>query len=129
MVDFRASFVKGDSLDKGNVAKHQRSLLCAKGGGIFAKNDGGIVNKATQSLSQLRRQLPLHKGAFDMRTFCANFLSVFCSSAIASFQPRSLRVVFVIQEKRTTEVVLFIFQLLKITKLNCLCFLTIASVC
>ena len=45
------------------------SLPCVKGGGS-RKRDGGIVTKqkliVKQSLSRLRRQLPLHKGAFGL---------------------------------------------------------------
>ena len=53
----------------------QNSLPCVKGGGFCEAKDGGIVGYAisvaviiimlkTQSLSRLRRQLPLHKGAY-----------------------------------------------------------------
>ena len=41
----------------------------------------------------------IHKGAFGTKTSCANFLFVFCSLAIAFFEPRDYRVVFVIQQK------------------------------
>ena len=52
----------------------------------------------SQSLSlAVARQLPLHKGAFGTKTSSANFLFVFCSPAIAFFEPRDYRVVFVIQ--------------------------------
>ena len=40
----------------------QKSLPCVKGGGTACR-DGGIVKTKKQSLSRLRRQLPLHKGA------------------------------------------------------------------
>ena len=50
-------------------------LPCVKGGGFCGAKDGGIVGYGvtvaviliklkTQSLSRLRRQLPLHKGAY-----------------------------------------------------------------
>ena len=45
----------------------------------------------------------------------ANFLSVSCSSALASFEPRSSRVVFVIQQQRTAhfeQSFIFAFKLL-----------------
>ena len=55
------------------------SLPCVKGGGFCEAKDGGIVGYGvtvaviiiklkTQSLSRLRRQLPLHKGAFFHRS-------------------------------------------------------------
>ena len=55
------------------------SLPCVKGGGT-RQRDGGIVKvrfSIKQSLSRLRRQLPLHKGAFF--TFIYN-LSIFLTS-------------------------------------------------
>ena len=55
------------------------SLPCVKGGGS-RKRDGGIVKAKSykrQSLSRLRRQLPLHKGAiflfiYDLSIFLTN---------------------------------------------------------
>jgi len=49
--------------------KAQFRLPCVKGGVIFFENDGGIVIKTLilnkkQPLRRLRRQLPLHRGAF-----------------------------------------------------------------
>ena len=57
------------------IAERQKSLPCVKGGGFCEAKDGGIVGYGvtvaviiiklkTQSLSRLRRQLPLHKGAY-----------------------------------------------------------------
>ena len=45
----------------------------------------------------------LPEGAFDTRTFCPDFLFVFCLSAIAFIEPRDYRVVFVIQRKDPTD--------------------------
>ena len=49
----------------------EKTLSCVKGGGTACR-DGGIVKTKfyeKQSLSRLRRQLPLHKGAFLMFTY------------------------------------------------------------
>ena len=57
------------------------SLPCVKGGGFCEAKDGGIVGYGvtvaviiiklkTQSLSRLRRQLPLHKGAIFAIALC-----------------------------------------------------------
>ena len=57
----------------------EKSLPCVKGGGTACR-DGGIVEAEfykKQSLSRLRRQLPLHKGAFFMFTYA---LSIFLTS-------------------------------------------------
>ena len=51
----------------------------------------------TSRLATLASSLP--EGAFDTRTFCPDFLFVFCLSAIAFIEPRDYRVVFVIQQK------------------------------
>ena len=51
----------------------EKSLLCVKGGGTACR-DGGIVKVVLaqkQSLSRLRRQLPLHKGALVL---CNDFI-------------------------------------------------------
>ena len=59
--------------------KVEKSLPCVKGGGT-AFRDGGIVKAEfykKQPLSRLRRQLPLHKGAFFMFIFA---LSIFLTS-------------------------------------------------
>ena len=50
-----------------------RSLPCVKGGGFCVAKDGRIVKRLNlskkQSLSHLRCQLPLHKGAFSVVPF------------------------------------------------------------
>ena len=42
----------------------EKSLPCVKGGGTACRDGGIVKSKKQQSLSRLRRQLPLHKGAF-----------------------------------------------------------------
>ena len=46
--------------------------------------------------------LPCVKGAFGTKTSCANFLFVFCSPAIASFEPRDYRALFGCNKKAPT---------------------------
>ena len=53
----------------------------------------------------------LPEGAFDTRTFCPDFLFVFCLSAIAFIEPRDYRVVFVIQQTKTPHRGVFAFSL------------------
>ena len=83
---------QGEAFVTKPVNGFHQSLPCVKGGGIFARKlrRDCIKQKITeQSLSlAFARQLPLHKGAFGTKTSCANFLFVFCSPAIAFFEPR-----------------------------------------
>ena len=57
-----------------------------------------IVRARAPSVSRsLASSLP--EGAFDTRTFCPDFLFVFCLSAIAFIEPHDYRGVFYIQQK------------------------------
>ena len=68
------------------------------------------------SYYNLSRSLP--EGAFDTRTFCPDFLFVFCLSAIAFIEPRDYRVFFVIQKKNAPCAFFFYQTSILISKIN-----------
>ena len=53
----------------------------------------------------------MHKGAFDTKNILRCFLFAFCLSAIAYFEPRDYRVVFVIQKKQDDLAVILFFYI------------------